>query len=377
MQDIYPFLDTDVLLEYTGENVYNPFQWGAKIKPVTNDQFDLDQVVVVLVGCGEWRGEEDHVQYVDSAQAIRKELYAMYHWHEGIEIGDLGNIRQGSSANDSAAALRMVLQSLDEAGKLVVIIGGSHDLTLQQYEVFKRKEQLATATIADLFIDLQESESLSAKGFLMDMFTDSPNFLAHFNLVGFQSYYAHPKMLETLDKLRFDFYRVGRLKENIEEIEPVIRDSDFFSFDISCIKYSEAPANIKGSPNGLTGEEACILARFAGMSEKLSTFGIYGLNASLDRHNMTAKLIAQMLWYFVDGIHLKRSEATLDMLDEFFQYHVSFTENDTLFLKSKRTGRWWMKMQEGVYVPCTYSDYVQASNNDMPERWLRYQERLM
>jgi hypothetical protein len=65
------------------------------------------------------------------------------------------------------------------------------------------------------------------------------------------------------------------------------------------------------------------------------------------------------------------------MLDEFFQYHVSFTENDTLFLKSKRTGRWWMKMQEGVYIPCTYSDYMQASNNDMPERWLRYQERLM
>ena len=55
-----------------------------------------------------------------------------------------------------------------------------------------------------------------------------PNYLRHYNHIAFQSYYVHPRMLETMDKLRFDCFRVGHVKESIEEMEPVIRNSDLF-----------------------------------------------------------------------------------------------------------------------------------------------------
>jgi hypothetical protein len=54
-----------------------------------------------------------------------------------------------------------------------------------------------------------------------------------------------------------------------------------------------------------------------------------------------------------------------------------FTGNDTSFLKSKRTGRWWMRLPDGNYVPCSYKDYTAAANGDMPERWMREQERFV
>jgi formiminoglutamase len=156
-----------------------------------------------------------------------------------------------------------------------------------------------------------------------------------------------------------------------------LRNSNLFSFDMNCIRYSDAPVNINGSPNGFTGEEACVLTRYAGMGTKLSSFGLYGYNPTFDKHGMTAKLISQMIWYFIDGYFVRRSEANLTDHDEFVSFHVAFTENETVFLKSKRTNRWWMKLPNGAYTPCSYTDYLAACNDEIPERWLREQERLI
>jgi formiminoglutamase len=248
---------------------------------------------------------------------------------------------------------------------------------MQQYEVFRKAGEMATASIADMLIDLDEAEGINSGSFLMDMLTGTPNFIAHYSHIAFQSYYAHPQMLETLDKLRFDFHRLGKVREHIEDMEPVLRTSDLFSFDMNTVRYSDAPANTNGSPNGLNGEEACVLTRYAGMSDKLTSFGIYGFNHNNDQHGMTARLVSQMIWYFVDGCLVRKNEARLSDREEFIVYNVAFTDADTVFLKSKRTARWWMKLPDQSFVPCSYNDYLTASQDEIPERWLREQERLM
>ena len=377
MQDLSVFFEPAHFIDLQEGIKYHPLQWGAKIQNAFDHNFELDQADIILVGCGEWRGEDNDLPYSCSADAVRRELYGMYHWHEGIAIADAGNIRQGASLNDTKAALLSVLQEIDEAGKIAIVLGGSHDLTLQQYDVFRRKEQLVTATVADMYIDLDETEETNHRSFLMDMLTNTPNFIAHYSHIAFQSYYTQPGMLETLDKLRFDFFRLGRVRENIEEMEPVLRSSNMFSFDISAVKYCDAPANITGSPNGLTGEEACCLTKYAGMAGHLSSFGIYGYKSEEDSHGMTAKLVAQMMWYFVDGLLVRKSEAKLSDAQEFTIFNIAFTDNDTVFMKSKRTNRWWMKLPDHSYIPCSYNDFVLASSNEMPERWLREQERLV
>jgi hypothetical protein len=181
-------------------------------------------------------------------------------------------------------------------------------------------------------------------------------------------------MLETMDKLRFDCYRVGHVKENMEEMEPVLRNSHLLSFDISAIAHAYAPVNTL-SPNGFNGEEACQLFRYAGMSPTINSIGIYGYDAAHDKDELTARQIAQMLWYLMDGRSRGKKEARLDEKDYFNEFHTAFAEVETTFLQSKKTGRWWMQLPDKQFIACSYKDYLLASSNEIPERWLRAQER--
>src|ERR1043165_4284729 len=373
MQDLHPFFAQRHFIETHSHIHYDPLQWGSQLQFATQDNLDISDADVVIIGCGEQRGHNEEAAYSTAPDAIRRELYQLYNWHPGIKIADAGNIVQGASIGDTRAALREVLHELQEAGKIAIVLGGSHDLTIQQYEAFKKRNMVINAVVADAHIDLDESEAVSDKSFLLDMLTSQPNFVKHYTHLGFQSYYVHPHMLETLDKLRFDFIRVGRLREDIDEAEPPLRSADLFSFDLNAVRFSDSPANQGGSPNGLSGDEACSLTRYAGMAANLTSLGIYGYDPKVDVHQMSARLIAQMIWYFTEGLVLRKQEAPLSDREQFAEFHVRFTANDTTFLKSRRSGRWWMELPGGTFVPCAYHDYLTACNDEIPDRWLREQ----
>ena len=68
-------------------------------------------------------------------------------------------------------------------------------------------------------------------------------------------------------------------------------------------------------------------------------------------------------------------EANLNDKEYFVEYHTAFAEVETTFLQSKKTNRWWMQLPDQKYIACSYQDYLQASSNEVPERWLRALER--
>ncbi|RFS23426.1 arginase [Chitinophaga silvatica] len=355
---------------------YDAFQVGSIIDVYEIDQQpDLEAADIILLGVGEERGGPSGKTNTNGPDAIRRELYRLFNWHKDIKLADVGNLLPGAFLADAYAAMKTVLSELISANKTVIILGGSHDLTYPQYKAYASQELIIEATVADALIDLKEDSRIKSERFLMDILTEQPNYLRHYNHIGFQSYFVHPRMLETLDKLRFDCFRLGRIRENMEEAEPVLRHSDLFSLDINIIKHTDAPANHL-SPNGFSGEEACTLSRYAGMSSRLSSFGIYGYEPEKDVANLTARQISQMIWYFMDGRAVKGKEAGLEDRDAFWEFHIAFSDIETVFLKSKKTNRWWMQLPDQEFVPCAYNDYLMASNNEMPERWLRHQERL-
>jgi formiminoglutamase len=377
MNDLHSFFAARHFADLPNNDAEHSLQIGKRIHPITETNSDWSEADIVLIGCGEQRGQDMNAGWSFAADAVREELYRMYDWHTSVKVADMGNILEGATVGDTRAALRTVLQELDQAGKIAVVIGGSQDLTLQQYDSFKRSEKTINAAVIDMLIDLEETEGISDTGFLMDMLTGQPNFIRHFSHLGFQSYYVNPRMLETLDKLRFDCFRLGRVRENLEEMEPVLRNCDLLSVDMNAVRLCDAPFLRNGSPNGLFGDEMCQLMRYAGMSSQLSSLGIYGYQPEHDTNKQSAKLIAQMLWYFVDGYQVRRNEADLKNRDEFIEYNIALTGNDTLFLKSKKTNRWWMQLPDGAFTPCSYNDYITAGNNEIPERWFREQERIV
>jgi len=370
---IVDFLEPVNTYELSNDEGYKDTQLGRHINAFEEEFPDVSSADMVIVGCGEMRGEGG-VNNTDGPNAIRSEFYKLFHWHKNVTVADIGNVKVGASIQDSYAALKTVVSELIEQGKRVVILGGSHDVTLAQYAAFTHLEKIIEATCVDARIDLNMDSVLPSDNFLMEMLTGIPNFIRHYNHLGFQSYFVHPHMLEVIDSLRFDCFRAGKIKENLEEMEPPIRNSHLFSFDIAAIQHAHAPAN-RLTPNGFTGEEACTLMQYAGMSQNISSIGIYGYNSDLDTHNLTAKQISHLLWYIMDGIHKGKQESSLEERDNFFEFTMAFAEVETVFLQSKKTGRWWMQINNDKFIACSKLDYLIACNNEMPERWLRAMER--
>jgi formiminoglutamase len=371
---IADFLTPINLAEISNDEGYKDGQLG-KVIAVYDDEFpDLDDAQIVIVGCGEQRGSGMIGGESTAPDTIRRHFYQLFYWHTDIAIADIGNVKAGASFTDSYAALKTVVKELINDGKTVLILGGSHDLTLAQYQACADNRRLVEASCVDALIDLNIDSPFRHQNFLMEMLTGEPNYMRHYNHIGFQSYYVHPRMLETMDKLRFDCFRVGHVKDSIDEMEPVIRNSNLFSFDISAIAHAYAPANAV-SPNGFNGEEACLLMRYAGMSPNINSIGVYGYDVQKDTNELTAKQISHMLWYVLDGRSKGKREASLDEKDSFNEYHMAFAEVETVFLQSKKTGRWWMQLPDKKFIACSYKDYLLASSNEIPERWLRAQER--
>lgn len=374
MYDLHDFLTAIAVHELNDDNGFTDGQLAKHIAIYESELPDITDIDIVLVGVNETRGSGITDNTQNAADCIRKQLYQLHYWHTDIRIADIGNIKTGATLSDSYAAVQTVLAELLRMKKTIVILGGSHDITLAQYFAYKKIQQVVEATCIDATINLKGENPLRSENFLLEMLTGEPNLVKHYNHIGFQSYFVHPRMLETMDKLRFDCFRLGTARENLEEMEPVIRNTNLLSFDISAVKNSDSPASFE-SPNGFTGEEACTLTRFAGLSSTISSFGIYGYLPQFDRNELTAKQISQMLWYFIDGKSRSKQEAALEDRDCFNEYHTSFNEVESIFLQSKKTRRWWMQLPNKKFIPCSYTDYIQASQNEIPERWLRAQER--
>ena len=369
------FLTPLNLAAISNDQLYQDGQIGKLITAYENEFPDLFETDIILVGCTEQRGAGNNNNlHISAADAVRHQFYQLFHWHGDLKLADIGNIKNGASLVDTYAAVKTVINELISQKKTVILIGGSHDLTLAQYEAYVANKQIIEVSCIDALIDLNINSSYRSDNFLMEMLTSEPNYVRHYNHIGFQSFYVHPHMLETMDKLRFDCYRVGNVKESLEEMEPVIRNCQLVSFDIAAIANAYAPAN-SISPNGLNGEEACLLFRYAGLSPNTNSIGIYGYDSGKDINELTAKQISHMLWYFMDGRTRGRREAKLDEKDNFNEYHMAFAEIETTFLQSKKTGRWWMQLPDKKFIACSYKDYLLASSNEIPERWLRAQER--
>lgn len=371
---IIDFLSPINIIEITEDERFKQGQYGNEMSIYADEFPDIDPADIIIVGCGEERGRGFLGPASTAPDLIRKQFYSLFYWHEKVKIADIGNIKHGATYNDTLAALQTVIYELNELNKTVIVLGGSQDLTLAQYNASKAAKQQVEITGVDAIVDIDMESPFKNDNFLMEIFTGEPNYTSHYNHIGFQSYFVHPGMLQALDKLKFDFYRVGHVKEDIETMEPALRSSHILSFDITAIANAYAPANLL-TPNGFTGEEACTLMQYAGMNTNMKSVGIYGYNANHDKGELTAKQISQMLWYFIDGRQRGIKEANFSEKEYYNEFQLAFAEVETTFLQSKKTNRWWMKLPDKTYIPCSYKDYQTASRNEIPERWFRAQQR--
>ena len=344
--------------------------FGKNITLFHEDFPDLRQVKIALIGIGE-----------KDANEARHHIYQTVFSFKKMAIADLGNARK----SDPSFIINLIYELI--SGKVLpVIIGADIEKIAAQFLAYQNTKSLVSAALVDekpRF--LLKNKEKTVETILNPLFEPRHPMLFHFSQIGGQAHATPPDVLRFFEKHHFDFFRLGRARTNIEEAEPLIRDADMLAINLAAIKQSEAPGQKNASPSGFTCEEACQLARYAGLSDKLTSFGIFGFQKDLDRDGQTAQVASQLVWYFLDGYFNRKSDypASTDGLTE---YIVDFKDHDwsLTFWKSAKSGRWWLqvpvetaeKHQRHRLIPCSLADYQLACREELPERLLNAFKRF-
>jgi arginase family enzyme len=297
-------------------------------------------------------------------------------------IADLGNILAGNSKSDTYFALQMVVASLIKRKIIPIVIGGSQDLTYPLYRAYDELEQMVNLVTIDSKFDFgKETDAIAASSYLTKIILDEPNNLFNYSNIGYQTYYNSQEEIDLIEKLFFDAYRLGDVSSTISIAEPVFRDADIVSLDLHAVKSSDSGNFINFTPNGFTGKEICALSRYSGLSDKVSLFGIFNHNDS----DQEGVLIAQIIWYFIEGFHYRSNEYPFGSKEHYLKYIIPLEDEELVFYKSNKTDRWWIeipfisvnnnKLKKSTLLPCSYEEYIDACNQQVPERWWKAQRK--
>ncbi|AYN02785.1 MULTISPECIES: formimidoylglutamase [unclassified Flavobacterium] len=355
---------------------------GSKIVLHTKEQFpDITKINIAIIGVLDNRGDTTAINDVN-LNPFRKKLYGMFPGNWDMSIADLGDVVQGDSVDDTYYLLKKITAALIKNRIVPIVIGGSQDLTYALYRAYDDLEQMVNLVAVDNKFDFgKESEDSSATSYLTKIIVDAPNNLFNYCNIGYQTYYNSQEEIDLIEKLFFDAYRLGEISNKIALAEPVFRDADLVSFDLNSVKSADSGNTIAFEPNGFDGKEICSLARYAGISDKVSAFGLFNQNSTLQE----APLMAQIVWYFIEGYHYRSNEYPYGSRKNYLKYIVPLEEEELVFYKSDKTDRWWIeipfisngnnKLKRNTLLSCSYDEYLIACNQELPERWWKAQRK--
>jgi len=312
---------------------------------------------------------------------IRQFLYPLSAFNAKLRIIDLGNIKKGKSGSDIYFAVRDVVDYFNDIGAVSIVIGGGQDISVGVARAFSHETYFQIAAVDPAIDMISGREPFSSKNYISKVLKENPQ-VFNISFIGFQSYFVSQKIFRIVRENDFDTLRLGQVREKIAELEPVLRNSHFVSFDFSSIRAQDAPGCHGGSPNGLYSEEACQVARYAGISSNLKVFGLFEVNPPKDELNLSSKLAAQVIWYFIEGFLNRRNENPLKDAADFTEYNVKLndSENPLVFYRHNFTNRWWMQLEgprkKKLTIACSEADYKLASANEIPGRWLKYIRKI-
>jgi len=343
---------------------------------------------IAILFVPEYRNAEKK-SVVDYIESFRNSFYKLYIGEWKSPVFDLGVIRPGKKVEDTFSALTEVTNELVKNKVVPLVIGGSQDLTFAIYKAYEKLEQTVNILDIDHSLDMgKPDDSLSEKNWLSKIIIHKPGYLFNYSLLGYQSYLTNKEEINLLDKMFFDSYRLGEFYADEKIVEPIVRNADILTFDLNSIRSSDYRSNETKMPHGFYGEDACRIMRYAGWSDKLTSIGLFNFSENKSAVEFDVNLIAQMVWYFIEGHNLRKKDYPVGTKTSYTRYTVAIDnfKDEIVFYKSDKSGRWWMevpypkvkgvKFQRHLLVPCNYEVYQSALQNEMPNLWWKTFQKL-
>ena len=379
MSEIQIFFDPIDSNFHFEDETWESTQIGSMIDSHIGSYFpNLKNAKIAIFSVLEYEGSEN----ISSNNCLIRSFFYDLHFEDFPNVVDLGFLKISNERKDSFESIQNICSLLLKKNIMPIVIGGGHDISYAIYKAYVSLDKFITLTTIDNKFDLgKKDDHLSSSSYLGKIISHKPSYLFHYVNIGYQSYFVSPLAVKMLDQMNFDVIRLGDINSSIYELEPIMRNTDFLSLDISAIKGSSASANSYASVNGLDPLDVCQLMRYAGLSDKITSVGIFEYNRDIDKNKQTAELLSQMIWYFIEGYKVRKNELN-PHLDNCIKYTVAFEDekNEIVFYKSKTSARWWMgvpffdkknKKRNNYYVACSYVDYDLAMKGEIPKRWIK------
>lgn len=342
---------------------------------------EFTNVRFAIIGVKENRNDVDYIGEELSFNVFREAFYSLYPGNWSDTIIDLGDIERGETVKDTYFAVKSVIEALLKENIIPLILGGSQDIVYAQYRSYDKRGSMVNIVNIDSKFDLGDADlPITNKSYVGKIIVEKPYNLFNYSTIGYQSFFNSPGEISLMDKLYFEGYRLGEVSADITLVEPILRNADIVTLDVNTIKNAELSYKNKNSPNGFDGREICAIARYAGISNRVTSFGIYELKDFSDTEN-AAMLVAQILWYFVEGVNFRIADEDFSNDKLYTTYKVPVYDQILIFKKSNKTERWWIelpfisnvnnKLKNKTLLPCTYGDYLGACNQEIPERWYK------
>ncbi|GAB5476298.1 MAG: formimidoylglutamase [Maribacter sp.] len=333
---------------------------------------------IAIIGVKESRNAYEKKMEKLDVSGIRLQLYKLLMGNWNSTIVDMGDIEEGDTVEDTYFIVKEIVAGLLEENIIPIILGATQDITYPAYRAFDGIKDMINLVAIDSRFDFgMDDELISSNSYMSKIITDKPNNLFNFSNIGYQSYFNAQEEIDLMERLFFDAYRLGDLIGDIKLAEPVLRNAHMVSLDARSIKASEVGYSESFSPNGFSGREICAIARYAGISENVQVFGLYEMENSAQAN----QLMAHIVWYFIEGTNFRTKESPYRNSDDFTKYTVPSETEQLTFYKSHFTHRWWVevpsilhsntKSESTSLLPCTEKDYLDACDQNIPERWFK------
>jgi len=333
---------------------------------------DLDSTDIAIIGISETRNSFFESTHFNLSN-LRKEFYQLNLGKWKKSISDLGNLPNGETINDTYHAISELCLFLRKKNIITIMVGGSNDIIFPIFKSYSNFNKKVNIVSVDNQFDLhQEEDLLSSRSYMNKIIIDDSSKLNDFTNLGYQRHLCSPDEIDLMEKLFFDYISLGDLIGDHKSAEPILRDAHIIGLDMKALSWISSGNFDKGNPNGIDSRLICILSRYSGISDKSRFFGLF----ELLNNPISNKLYAQIIWYFIEGVNSRFPEPLFNDSTGFIKYNVSVSGRDLVFIKSKRSDRWWLEIilsdnDEKRYLPCLETDYNSALKDNIPDRWFR------
>lgn len=193
-----------------------------------------------------------------------------------------------------------------------------------------------------------------------------PNDAGKFKSLGFQRH------LSDLEKIQFNIDKgsssLGKLNSDVNALEPDLREASLLYIDLNIL----SNAVIQLTDNKVIGiypDNLIQLIKYASHSPHIKGLFFTLSNILEDQKKIASELMATIIWYFLEGLF--QGQHKPDPNDEKYFVSINEMEEPLIFIHSIKHNKWWFQL-DGVdtYYACTFTEYEQAVNGELPDRIL-------